>query len=81
MLLLLHLERESAAVPAILQSDLKFVLQKCPVLLEEMFKIATLPRPPLGYGWLVSLEPSCLRPIAQASRQCLLIFVFVSSLI
>jgi translocation protein SEC63 len=54
MLLLLHLERETSSIPQLLQPDLKFVLQKCPLLLEEMFKIANLPRPPFGYGWLVS---------------------------
>lgn len=27
--------------------------QKCPVLLEEMVKIAGLPRNNLGYGWMV----------------------------
>lgn len=31
----------------------RFVLQKSPLLLEEMFRIAMLPRPPTGYGWLV----------------------------
>lgn len=52
MLLLAHLERESN-IPTNLQQDLKFVLQKTPPLLEEMLKIATLPRPPHGCGWLV----------------------------
>eukprot|EP00197_Chlamydomonas_leiostraca_P010453 CAMPEP_0202862194 /NCGR_PEP_ID=MMETSP1391-20130828/3321_1 /ASSEMBLY_ACC=CAM_ASM_000867 /TAXON_ID=1034604 /ORGANISM="Chlamydomonas leiostraca, Strain SAG 11-49" /LENGTH=714 /DNA_ID=CAMNT_0049541695 /DNA_START=168 /DNA_END=2313 /DNA_ORIENTATION=+ len=52
MLVLSHLEREGDSIPQALQADLKFVLQKSPLLLEEMFKIATLPRPPHGYGWL-----------------------------
>ena len=53
MLLLAHLERESQSVSPVLQGDLKYVLQKTPLLLEEIVKIAALPRPPLGYGWLV----------------------------
>lgn len=57
MLLLTYLERGSNEVPQMLQQDLKFVLQKSPLLLEEMFKIATLPRPPHGNGWLVGCSP------------------------
>ena len=50
------MERELASVPANLQPDLKFVLQKTPALLEEMLKIAAaLPRAPHGYGWLVGV--------------------------
>lgn len=36
------------------QADLRFVLTKTPLLLDEMMKIAVLPRPPMGYGWMVS---------------------------
>lgn len=53
MLLLAYLEGESKSLPAVLQPDLKFVLQKTPVLLEEMLKIAVMPRPPNNHGWLV----------------------------
>ena len=54
LLLLAFLERDESAVPANVQADLKFVLQKSPLLLEEMLKIAAaLPRAPHGYGWLV----------------------------
>lgn len=52
MLLLAYLEKEGDNIPANLQADLKFVLQKTPLLLEEMLKIALLPRAPYGYGWL-----------------------------
>ena len=38
MLLLAHLAREP--IPEALQKDLQFVLGKCPVLLEELFKVA-----------------------------------------
>lgn len=50
MLLFAHLSREP--IPAGLQPDLKFVLEKALPLLDEMVKIAALPRPPLGFGWL-----------------------------
>jgi hypothetical protein len=44
MLLRAHLEREADEVASILQPDLKFVLSKAPILLEEMLKV----RPCLG---------------------------------
>lgn len=56
MLLLAHLERMGADVPAALQSDLRYVLAKSPLLLEEMIKIATLPRTQAGTGWMVSMS-------------------------
>ncbi|GFR50266.1 hypothetical protein Agub_g12453, partial [Astrephomene gubernaculifera] len=52
MLLLAHLDREHDSVPASLKADLNFVLTKTPLLLDEMIKIAVLPRPPLGHGWM-----------------------------
>ena len=58
LLLMVYLERETSVVPANLQVDLKFVLQKTPVLLEELVKIAAvLQRAPHGYGWLVRCRP------------------------
>lgn len=50
MLLLAHLSREP--IPTALQPDLKFVLEKALPLLDEMVKIAALPRSPHGFGWL-----------------------------
>ena len=38
MLLLAHLAREP--IPEALQKDLRFVMGKCPILLEELFKVA-----------------------------------------
>eukprot|EP00878_Enallax_costatus_P024760 GHUV01026445.1.p1 GENE.GHUV01026445.1~~GHUV01026445.1.p1 ORF type:complete len:636 (+),score=256.18 GHUV01026445.1:447-2354(+) len=52
MLLLAHLERMGDDVPAALQADLRYVLAKSPLLLEEMVKIATLPRTQAGTGWM-----------------------------
>lgn len=51
MLLLAFLDRDQD-IPAALQADLRFVLTKTPLLLDEMMKIAVLPRPPMGYGWM-----------------------------
>ena len=65
MLLLAYLEREGAEVPAVLQTDLRFVLQKAPLLLEEMIKITIVPRPPIGYGWLVSILRCMLHSCAS----------------
>ncbi|KXZ42319.1 hypothetical protein GPECTOR_162g134 [Gonium pectorale] len=52
MLLLAHLDREHDSIPASLQADLRFVLTKSPLLLDEMIKIAIMPRPPHGFGWM-----------------------------
>jgi hypothetical protein len=54
MLLLAHLERMGDEVPSGLQQDLKFVITKAPLLLEEMVKIALIPRTQAGTGWMVS---------------------------
>lgn len=53
MLLYAHLERAHEDVPSILHSNLSFVIEKSIPLLQEMFKIACLPRRPYGRGWLV----------------------------
>jgi len=52
MLLLAHLERLNDDVPNPLQQDLKYVLTKSPLLLEEMLKIALVPRTQSGTGWM-----------------------------
>jgi len=51
MLLLAHMARRE--IPPTLQKDLEFVLRKSPLLLEEMVKIANIPRTAgIPYGWL-----------------------------
>ena len=51
MLLLAHMDR--AEVPAALHKDLEYVLRKSCVFLEEMIKIANIPRhQSQPYGWL-----------------------------
>ncbi|WIA39826.1 hypothetical protein OEZ86_013276 [Tetradesmus obliquus] len=52
MLLLAHLERLGSQVPPALQADYRYLLAKCPLLLEEMLKIAMLPRTQAGTGWM-----------------------------
>ncbi|KAF8055125.1 ERDJ2A [Scenedesmus sp. PABB004] len=52
LLLLAHLERMGDDVPPQLQADLKYVRSKVPALLEEMVKLATLPRTASGCGWM-----------------------------
>lgn len=54
MLLLAHLERLGEEVPAALQADLRYVLAKSPLLLEEMIKLATAPKGQSRMGWMVS---------------------------
>ena len=49
MLLLAHMDR--VEIPAILQKDLDFILRKSVVLLEEMIKVANIPRY-MPCGWL-----------------------------
>lgn len=49
MLLLAHMDR--LEIPAILHKDLEYVLSKSAVFLEEIIKIANLPRTS-PYGWL-----------------------------
>ncbi|KAK9829144.1 hypothetical protein WJX72_004149 [[Myrmecia] bisecta] len=71
MLLLAHIAREP--IPAILESDLKFVLKKSPVFLEEMLKLSGYPRPPHGYGWLAPLV-GCVEMM-----QCLMQAVNIST--
>jgi hypothetical protein len=60
LLLLAYLERHDD-IPALLRQDLNYVLQKSPLLLEEMIKISFAPKPPHGYGWLVSGQLGFIR--------------------
>lgn len=52
LLIQAHLARESATLHPTLQSDFKFLLGIAPRLLEELVKIAVIPRNPHGHGWL-----------------------------
>lgn len=75
MLLLVHLGREE--IPDSLAADHKYVITKAALLCEEMVKIASLPRPPNGLGWLAPIVGSvemmqCLtQGVPIASRKAL----------
>ncbi|KAK9161085.1 hypothetical protein Syun_007426 [Stephania yunnanensis] len=52
LLIQAQLTREAAEISTALQDDLRHVLLLAPRLLEELMKMATIPRPPHGHGWL-----------------------------
>ncbi|KAK9831724.1 hypothetical protein WJX74_007311 [Apatococcus lobatus] len=72
-LLLAHLDREE--IPQILQADYKYVIKKCLQLLDEMFKIASMPRAPRGLGWLtptqavLELQQSITQAVSISARK------------
>jgi translocation protein SEC63 len=52
LLIQAHLTRESFALSPALVKDYRHMLELAPRLLEELVKIALLPRSPHGFGWL-----------------------------
>ncbi|KAL8140567.1 hypothetical protein V2J09_006588, partial [Rumex salicifolius] len=52
LLIQAHLTRETAELSPALQADFRRMLQLAPRLLEELMKLAVLPRSPHGHGWL-----------------------------
>ncbi|KAH6760562.1 DnaJ / Sec63 Brl domains-containing protein [Perilla frutescens var. frutescens] len=52
LLIQAHLTRETASLTPDLQHDLKQVLEFAPRLLEELIKMAIIPRNSKGHGWL-----------------------------
>ncbi|XP_056684507.1 dnaJ protein ERDJ2A-like isoform X2 [Spinacia oleracea] len=52
LLIQAHLTRETADLPPTLNGDLKRVLELAPRLLEELMKMALIPRTAQGHGWL-----------------------------
>ncbi|KAL2509223.1 DnaJ protein ERDJ2A [Forsythia ovata] len=52
LLIQAHLTRETAALSPSLQRDFKQILALAPRLLEELMKMAIIPRTPQGHGWL-----------------------------
>ncbi|CAA6656274.1 unnamed protein product [Spirodela intermedia] len=75
--LLIHaqLARESAPLPPALESDFKRLLELAPRLLEELVKIAVMPRSPNGRGWLrpaigvVELSQSIVQAVPLSARK------------
>lgn len=75
LLIQAQLTRESAALPPALQADFKRVLQYAPRLLEELMKMAVIPRTPQGHGWLrpaigvVELSQCIIQAVPLSSRK------------
>ncbi|XP_016513905.1 dnaJ protein ERDJ2 [Nicotiana tabacum] len=75
LLLQTQLTRETAALSPTLQRDFRRVLELAPRLLEELMKMAIIPRPPVGHGWLrpaigvVELSQSVVQAVPLSARK------------
>ncbi|CAM8908958.1 unnamed protein product [Rhodiola kirilowii] len=75
LLLQAHLSRETSSLPSTLAADLKRMLQLAPSLLEELLKMAVLPRTAKGHGWLrpsigvVELSQCIIQAVSLSSRK------------
>ncbi|KAF5458690.1 hypothetical protein F2P56_022703 [Juglans regia] len=77
LLLQAQLTRESAALPPSLQGDFRRVLELAPRLLEELMKMALIPRTAQGHGWLrpaigvVELSQCTIQAVPLSSRKAI----------
>ncbi|XP_010261378.1 PREDICTED: dnaJ protein ERDJ2A [Nelumbo nucifera] len=75
LLIQAQLTRESVALSSALQSDFRRVLELAPPLLEELMKMAIMPRIPQRYGWLrpaigiVELSQSIIQAVPLSARK------------
>ncbi|CAH9074583.1 unnamed protein product [Cuscuta europaea] len=75
LLIQAQLTREISALSPNLQRDFRRVLELAPRLLEELMKMAIIPRPPLGRGWLrpaigvVELSQSVVQAVQLSARK------------
>ncbi|CAI9762130.1 unnamed protein product [Fraxinus pennsylvanica] len=75
LLIQAHLTRETAALSPSLQRDFKQILALAPRLLEELMKMAIIPRTPQGHGWLrpaigvVELSQSIIQAVPLSARK------------
>ncbi|XP_068657408.1 dnaJ protein ERDJ2A-like [Aristolochia californica] len=75
LLILAHLTRESGALSSTLHNDFRHVLELAPRLLEELMKMAVIPRNPQGHGWLrpaigvVELSQSIIQAVPLSARK------------
>ncbi|CAH9074223.1 unnamed protein product [Cuscuta epithymum] len=75
LLIQAQLTREISALSPNLQRDFRRVLELAPRLLEELMKMAIIPRPPLGRGWLrpaigvVELSQSIVQAVQLSARK------------
>ncbi|CAM8930271.1 unnamed protein product [Rhodiola kirilowii] len=75
LLIQAHLTREFAVLSPSLHSDLRHMLELAPRLLEELMKMAVLPRTSQGHGWLrpavgvVELSQSIIQAVPLSARK------------
>ncbi|KAI4377935.1 hypothetical protein MLD38_015488 [Melastoma candidum] len=75
LLIQAQLTRESAALSPALAGDFKRVLELAPRLLEELMKMALMPRSPHGFGWLrpavgvIELSQCIIQAVPLSSRK------------
>ncbi|KAL6559228.1 DnaJ protein erdj2 [Orobanche hederae] len=75
LLLQAHLTRETATLSPSLERDFKRMLALAPRLLEELIKMAIIPRTQLGHGWLrpaigvVELSQSIIQAVPLSARK------------
>ncbi|KAL0374924.1 UNVERIFIED_CONTAM: DnaJ protein ERDJ2 [Sesamum radiatum] len=75
LLMQAHLTRETTALSPSLQRDLKKMLALAPRLLEELMKMAIIPRTQQGHGWLrpatgvIELSQSIIQAVPLSARK------------
>ncbi|KAL7137417.1 hypothetical protein ABFS83_10G090900 [Erythranthe nasuta] len=75
LLMQAHLTRETTALSPNLQSDFKKMLALAPRLLEELMKMAIIPRTQQGHGWLrpaigvIELSQSIIQAVPLSARK------------
>ncbi|KAF6157582.1 hypothetical protein GIB67_037155 [Kingdonia uniflora] len=75
LLILAQLTRETVDLPSTLQEDFKRVLEVAPRLLEELMKMAIIPRTQQGHGWLrpaigvIELSQSIIQAVPLSARK------------
>ncbi|KAG8376681.1 hypothetical protein BUALT_Bualt09G0089200 [Buddleja alternifolia] len=75
LLMQAHLTRETTALSPSLQRDLKKMIALAPRLLEELMKMAIIPRTQQGHGWLrpaigvIELSQSILQAVPLSARK------------
>ncbi|KAL3839783.1 hypothetical protein ACJIZ3_024374 [Penstemon smallii] len=75
LLMQAHLTRETAALSPYLQRDFKKMLALAPRLLEELMKMAIIPRTQQGHGWLrpaigvIELSQSIIQAVPLSARK------------
>ncbi|KAJ1270299.1 hypothetical protein BS78_06G043200 [Paspalum vaginatum] len=75
LLIQAHLTRESFALTPTLLKDYRHMLELAPRLLEELVKIAVLPRNPHGFGWLrpaigvIELSQNIIQAVPLGARK------------